>query len=269
MDQWLGGGKDNAEMDTRLAKVEVGWEEESKLGQQVFDGLRQRLDAQSIRLTERGKDVQYLQRLVAIVQPQMRQAERYRKIQLIVADSDLPNAYSIPGGRLVFTRGMLNQAGSEAAVVCVLGHELAHLDRGHLLRRLKLWKLANIETSPAGVLTFDRMREQMGTLSQLFLRPFRPEEELEADRDGATWCYGAGYDPKTLEQVYVAMDRAGVSSAAFLPAFMRSHPLTADRLENLRTTLAGLETAQPRADLYLGRQNLLQRLTRAQREFNE
>ena len=38
-----------------------------------------------------------------------------------------------PGGTLIFFRGILDFAGSEAALVGVIGHELSHLDHGHQL----------------------------------------------------------------------------------------------------------------------------------------
>jgi predicted Zn-dependent protease len=103
----------------------------------------------------------------------------------------------------------------------------------------------------------------------LFLNALGPEEELQADRDGITWAYRAGYDPRTLDQVYTAMQEAGADQPAFLPAFIRTHPLTAERRENLRTTYAELQAGDPQPRLYLGRENLARRITRAQQLFAE
>jgi predicted Zn-dependent protease len=103
----------------------------------------------------------------------------------------------------------------------------------------------------------------------LFRRPFGPEEELEADRDGITWAYRAGYDPRALAGIYQALEAAGKDQPNFMPAFFRTHPLTAERRENLTQTYAELQAAEPKAKLYLGRENLARRLTRAQREFPE
>jgi predicted Zn-dependent protease len=253
-----------------LAKVAISWSEESQLGQDVFNDLRRRLAAHRIALDQRGKNLEYLKRLVALLQPQMKQAQRYRALQVFVADVDLPNAYALPAGRLIVTRGMLEPAGCEAALVCVLGHELSHLDRGHLLRRMKQWRLAQDRLAqPPTDFSFDRLSDQMSYMSQLFLRPFGPDEELEADRDGITWAYQAGYDPLAVEQVYAAMDEAGITAPSFLPAFLRSHPLTAQRRQNLRATVIQLQTAEPKPDLYPGRENLRRRTTWAQQTFVE
>src|SRR5439155_4829604 len=120
-------------------------------------------------VTDRGRDVQYLAQLVGLIQPQMQQRERYRKIHIHVAGLGVPNAYSLPGGHVIISRELLEQAGCEAAVVCVLGHELSHLDRGHLLRRAKQWKLAQEQLSAApGDFDVSKMFDKLSLMQQLF-----------------------------------------------------------------------------------------------------
>jgi len=256
---------DNEEL---LGKIEVSWTEEMKLGQQSIEDLRRQLAGKKQSLIERGKDAQYLERLVGLLQPQMKQAERYKKVHVYVTSLGAPNACSFPGGHLVVSREMLDQAGSEAALIGVLGHELAHLDRGHLLRRMKQWKLAQdrLANPPAGF-SWDSLLGNMTLMQRLFRRPFGPAEELDADTDGITWAYHAGYDPLELGQVYTAMEAAGLSAPSFLPSFLRTHPFAADRRDHLLSIYNSLQTADPQPHLYLGRQNLMRRLTRQQREF--
>jgi predicted Zn-dependent protease len=154
--------------------------------------------------------------------------------------------------------------------VAVIGHELAHLDRGHLLRRARQWKLAqqslakrDKEASP------EKLFATLGLMSSLFQRPFGPEEELEADRDGITWAYRLGYDPRAVRLIYDALEAKGGGLPHVLPAFLRTHPLSPERHENLQATFAALAAAEPRPRLYLGRENLARRLTRQQQEFPE
>jgi predicted Zn-dependent protease len=269
-EQFFGGGAD-LENDAALAEVEVTQDEEAKLGQQGVDDLKKRLAQKKIKLLDKGQEVQYLARLVELIRPQMQQAKRYPKLRVYLAELDDPDAYTLPGGHIFFSRGLLDAAGCEAALVCVAGHELAHLDRGHLLRRTKQWKLAQerMAKSSSGDFSFEKMMQMNSAMMQLFRRPFGPEEELEADRDGITWAYRAGYDPRALGAIYQAFDAAGKNPPEFMPAFFRTHPLTAERRENLTQTHADLQAAEPKAGLYLGRENLARRLTRAQREFAE
>jgi predicted Zn-dependent protease len=104
-------------------------------------------------------------------------------------------------------------------------------------------------------------------MQQLFRLPFNPDQEAEADRDGITWGYRAGYDPRAVERVYDAMQAAGVAGSDFLPAFLRTHPLTAERRESLRVIYAELQATAPSNKLYLGQKNLARRISRSQREF--
>ena len=270
-DQFFGQGGAGLDNDAALAEVEVTPEEESRIGQQGVDDLKKRLAQKKIKLLDKGQEIQYLSRLVELIRPQMQQANRYRKLKVYLADMDDPDAYTLPGGHIFFSRGLLDVAGCEAALVCVAGHELSHLDRGHLLRRTKQWKLAQerMAKSSTGDFSFEKMMQMNSTMMQLFRRPFGPEEELEADRDGITWAYRAGYDPRALGEIYRAFDAAGKNPPEFMPAFFRTHPLTAERRENLTQTYAELQAAEPKARLYLGRENLARRLTRAQREFPE
>jgi predicted Zn-dependent protease len=267
---FFGKAAGNVENNELLNKVEISWNEESRMGQQLLDDLKERLTAQKKTIVDRGRDVQYVSQLAALIQPQMKQAERYGKLHIHVANWGSPNAYALPGGHLIVAREMLEQAGCEAAIICVIGHELAHLDRGHLLRRAKQWKLAQTEfRKPPTEFSFDKMMNKFSQMQQLFRLPFNPDQEAEADRDGITWAYRAGYDPRAVEQVYEAMQAAGVAGSDFLPGFLRTHPLTAERRESLRATYAELQAAAPSDKLYLGRENLARRITRTQREFAE
>jgi len=268
LDQFFGTG--GANDDAKLAKVNVSWDEEQKLGQQTLDDLKQRLAAKKATIIERGREVEYLQRLANLIQPQMQQAQRYRKLKVSLASLATPDAVALPGGRIFVTQGMLDSASCEASLVGVLGHELSHLDRGHLLRRMKQWKLAQQQFSqPAAGFSPERLFSSMGLMQGLFRRPFGPEEELESDTDGITWAYRAGYDPRALTEIYAAFERNGMNPPDFLPAFLRTHPPSLERRENLQATFQKLQAAEPKPKLYLGRENLTRRLTRTQREFPE
>src|SRR4051812_18484329 len=211
-DALFGKAAASAENDDLLAKVEISWAEESRMGRQLLDDLKERLAAQKKAIVDRGRDVQYVAQLAALIQPQMKQAERYSKLHIHVANWGSPNAYAVPGGHLIVAREMLDQAGCEAALVCVIGHELAHLDRGHLLRRAKQWKLAQDQFTRPTEFSFDKMMSKFGQMQQLFRLPFNSDQEAEADRDGITWAYRAAYDPRAVEQVYDAMQAAGLAA---------------------------------------------------------
>jgi predicted Zn-dependent protease len=102
------------------------------------------------------------------------------------------------------------------------------------------------------------------------MKPFRPEDEAAADRDGATWAYRAGYDPREMAKLFLAMHRREADKGAdFMPAFFRTHPFHMDRFRAVNELYDELQRKTPQDDLYRGRENLERRIARSQKEFAE
>ncbi len=225
------------------------------------------LKRQDVDVEDRGKDVEYLRSLVTVLRPRMRQARRYRKINVLLADSDVADARSFPGGTIIFSRGMLEFSESEAAVVGVLGHELSHIDRGHLLNGLRRQKLAQ-QTFSSGRVS---PREFMSTAklwTAQFTQPFHPEQETEADEDAIRWMVAAGYDPLEMAKFFQRMHDRDPRQGRFLPRFLQTHPFPLERF-NAVNHLADALTAKTGGNLYVGRENLKRRLPKNKQRFPE
>ncbi len=242
--------------EAELAKIKISAKEEQQIGAQQIEGLKQQLLTRKLKLQTRGREVAYLSTLVERLQPQMREHKRYAKIRILYVDDEQPQAYAFCDGQLLISAGLLDAAKTEAALVCVLGHELSHLDRGHLLRRAKQWKQLQDRRKDSSDFSPARMLASFDAMHAVFRRPFGPAEELEADTDGMTWAYALGYDPRAVAGIYDAVEQPGQK---FLPAFLQSHPPSAERRENLQDTFKALQKARPVEDLYLGRENLQRR----------
>ncbi len=266
-----GGGLGEKIDQAAIDKVEFSWKEEQLLGAAQLAALKRDLKRRRILFTENGKDAQYVARLVAAIRPLMQQADRYRELHVYVADMKTADAYTLAGGHVIVSRGMLQSAGSEAALVCVLGHELAHLDRGHLLRRSKQAKLAHQAVQPGErSFTFDDFASNSRAMQELLRRPFGPAEELEADKDGIVWAYKLGYDPRALDHLLApSAEKQGNPAMSFMPAFFGTHPPSAERREQVSAVFVERQAAEPRTELYVGRLNLEQRLTQEQKRFDE
>ena len=93
---------------------------------------------------------------------------------------------------------------------------------------------------------------------RLWTRPFQPEAEAQADLDGARWAYRAGYDPRAM----AALMRAAAEKRPPripLPDFLQSHPPTEERSRAILDLFDQLQRDEPKADLYLGKENLRRR----------
>jgi len=263
-------GKGTAEERQLLQEVDVPFSEERRLGQASTEQFLHSLKRQGIAVTDRGRNVEYLQQLVATLHPHMTHAKRYRRIQVYVADSPLTDARSFPGGTLVFFRGILEFAENEAALVGVIGHELSHLDRGHQLTYLRRTKLTQTTFRAPNAASPEELFATGITLMRGFTNPFSPEDEAEADNDGATWAFRAGYDPREMAKLFLAMHRRDAGKGpAWQPAFFRTHPFHKDRCRAVLERYDELQRTEPTDNLYLGKTNLERRIPRAKHEFAE
>ena len=242
-----------------LRKVDVPWPIERDQGRQTFETYRRHLQHSGITVSDDSPDAQYLKQLVARAHPLMENSRRYRRIEVYVADGPDVDARSIPGGYLVFHRGLLEFAGSEAALVGIIGHELSHLDRKHQLKPVQQWiRTSNQLSRPNRINPSDFLVLGQNMLHSF--HPFHPEEEEEADLDGAAWMHRLGYDGRELARLFQRLgERAGRGGPTGMPAFLRTHPLFPDRAARTLDHYQRMQRQLPRNDLVIGTESLAKR----------
>jgi predicted Zn-dependent protease len=256
-----------SESDRRLLeKTDVTLGEERRLGAQLLELFFGSLEREGIRAVQRGKDVAYVRAIVDEIHPQMQNAQRYRTIRVYVIDSDVTQALSFPGGTIAVWRGLIEFAESEAALVGIVAHELSHIDRGHQLDSLRRTKLAQHT-----LLTGDVTPQQFLTAGRLFvsqfMRPFRPEQETEADSDAARWTFNAGYDPMEMATMFQRLHQRDQNRRQPLLDFLRSHPYHIDRFHAVKKLSGEMQADRPAHDLYVGNRNLRIRMPRSKQRF--
>jgi predicted Zn-dependent protease len=213
--------------------------------------------------------VLYLPNWVETIHPLMTNAKRYKQFTVYVVESDDVDARSIPGGTLVFSTGLLQFARSEAALVGIVGHELSHLDREHLLLPLKRAKLLE-KTKFVPNTPFDpRKFAESGTMMiRLMARPFRPEDESAADQDGAEWAYRAGYDSRELADLFARLHLKNQDQKVPFGSFFRTHPYNEDRSAAISAHFDKLRADKTMpSQLVIGKENLKKRVTKAEQTF--
>ena len=263
-------GADHAGDERALERIKVSAAEERKLGQRSLRAYLNSLKRQKIRVVDRGKEVRYIRELISTLRPFMSNRDRYRAIRVYLVDSPESDARVLPGGHVFVFRGLLDLVDNEAALIAVLGHELSHLDRGHLLLHVRRLKLTQSTFAKSGSsFSVDRFLQNGAMLMRMWARPFRPEDESEADRDGATWAFRAGYDPRELAKMFLKLQQRDKQQRAPFPAFFRSHPLHQERYADLMKHCNRLLPDRPQPPLYIGKRNLKLRITRSQQEFKE
>jgi predicted Zn-dependent protease len=164
-----------------------------------------------------------------------------------ILNTDIPNAFALPGGFVFITRGLLIRLRSEAQLAGVLGHEIAHVCARHgaahvsnaiglkmLQAGLLIWAIAS-DVDPEIILAAAVLSEV--TVSLIMLG-FSRADELEADTLGADYCYRAGYPPQALIEVLYLLDEIEqASGSGDVPSFLRTHPKSRDRIKELEAYL--------------------------------
>ena len=164
----------------------------------------------------------------------------------LVPDSNLINAFALPGGHVFAGQGLLDRMTSEDELAFVLGHEIEHIDHFHAagrvqieaqLKNLNLGAVAEIAEIPVS----------------LWQAGYSKDEELEADREGLRIAAAAGYSAKgavnllerwsKLRDEYVLhadTPTEELSQVAIdgLEGYFRTHPLPSERLAQAREVIA-------------------------------
>ena len=154
------------------------------------------------------------------------------------------NAFAMFGGFIGVNTGTLLTAQSESELAAVIAHEISHVSQGHLARQIAREKQSSIATMVAmavGVLAA-RSNAQVATAaiasaqaasiqSQLaYSRDF----EREADRLGFQTLAKAGYDVRGMSDFFGRMQLAGRVYENNAPVYLRSHPLTVERMSDMQ-----------------------------------
>lgn len=155
------------------------------------------------------------------------------------------NAFSVPGGYVFLTTGILQIMDSEGELAGLLGHEIAHVTHHHVSKQIEQQKkigLATIAAALLGVLAGDAriagaaIAGSMATAQTLMLKYSR-EDEDEADNFGFKYMSKAGFNPQTMIDLLDKLRRWGSFGSEGIPAYMQTHPLTGDRMSHVEDLL--------------------------------
>ncbi len=131
-----------------------------------------------------------------------------------ILNSDIVNAFAMPGGYIFITRGALANLQNEAELAGVLAHEVAHVDSRHLEKEVRAKKTTSwaVEEGTAKIPGGSELNALTNDLiTRAFTTRYSQDKESEADRKGVEFAARAGYDPSGLVSF---LQRLQVASAA-------------------------------------------------------
>jgi len=173
-------------------------------------------------------------------------SDRQLPYEFNVINDSTPNAWALPGGKIVINRGLLVELNSEAELAAVLGHEIVHAAARHGAKRMERGILLQGMIIATGIASSNSEYSRfavggVGIVSQLLTHKYSRNAEFEADLYGMHYMSRAGYDPRAaivLQQTFVRL--AEERNPNWLNGLFASHPPSPERVAANRVTAAGL-----------------------------
>ncbi len=169
-------------------------------------------------------------------------------------DNNVINAFAVPGGHVALHTAILTKSKSESELASVIGHEISHITQNHIGRRLESSRYdnwiaiggllaaaavgggADAAQAAFGVATASIIDRQL-TYSRAF--------ESEADSLGIRLMSRAGFDPQAMPIFFKRLLSENRLSELNAFEFLRSHPLTIERISESSERIKAYPPAKP------------------------
>ena len=170
-------------------------------------------------------------------------SDKLQKFNFFVVQDNAINAFAMPGGVIGVHTGLIAVSNSESELASVLGHEIGHVSQHHLARMLAAQKYDTFKNIAGIALALLVARSNpelangalaassaVGVQRQL---DYTREHEREADRVGLSILDAAGFDVRAMPAFFTTLQRGTRFTEGTAPSFLRTHPLTAERITDV------------------------------------
>ena len=169
--------------------------------------------------------------------------DKLQKFNFFVVQDNSINAFAMPGGVVGVHTGLIAVSNSESELASVLGHEIGHVTQHHLARMLASQRYDTFKNIAGIALALLVARSNpelangvlaassaVGVQRQL---DYTREHEREADRVGLSILDAAGFDVRAMPAFFTTLQRGTRFTGGTAPSFLRTHPLTAERIADV------------------------------------
>lgn len=182
--------------------------------------------------------------------------------QFKVMDSDVVNAFAVPGGFVYFTRGILAHFNNEAQFMGVLGHEIGHVTARHGAQQqtkqilLQGGLIVGMIASPK----FAQYADVASQGLQLLMLKYSRDHESQSDKLGVEYSSKTGYDAREMAGFFQTIGRIQEAAGANIPSFLSTHPDPGDRYNNVTAMAIETQKANPSKTYEINRDGYLRRI---------
>jgi len=162
------------------------------------------------------------------------------------------NAFAMPGGYIGVHTGLIVAAQSESELAAVLAHEIAHVTQRHMARMAsREGELSTAMLAAMAVAILSR-NSQLGSAAMTIGQAsaitaqigFTRDFEREADRLGFLTLEKSNFDLSAMPAFFLRLQKAGRLYENNAPAYLRTHPVTSERIADAQNRIEGLPYRQ-------------------------
>lgn len=165
--------------------------------------------------------------------------------EFVLFDSDEPNAFALPGGKIGIHTGILPITKNDAGLATVIAHEIAHVTARHGAERMShsmMVQLGGVALSGAlgktAPVTRDMAMQAYGVGTQVgVMLPYSRTQEYEADRIGLLYMARAGFDPNEAVAFWERFKAYNQGRGSAPIEFLSTHPLNEARIAQIKRFL--------------------------------
>lgn len=159
--------------------------------------------------------------------------------EFVILDNPVPNAWTLPGGKIAINTGLLVQLHSEAELAAVLSHEIVHAAARHSAQQMERTVLFDICSAACSNAAGnpEHAEDILKVGSTLAILKYSRNHELEADAYGMKYMSKAGYDLQaavSLQEIFLKISES--NDGSWIGSLLNTHPPSKERVKANKKT---------------------------------